>query len=152
MIAVAEQVLAAHVGEVEADDVGERVQRRQVHFGSGQGVHEDDARRLVEDREPAVGGAAATLAEARLGDPEHVDPVVGEAVEVAGAGAAATLRLEQGEEEPRELSGEVAGGLRGGGPPRAADGAESDVVGVQGELPGDRFEEIGRQLAPIDGH
>lgn len=152
MIAVPEQVLAADVGEIEADDVGERVQRREVHLGPGQGVHEGDAGRLVEDHEPAVGGPAAAPAEGRLGDPEHVDLAVEEAVEVAGARAAAILRLEQREEEPRELRREVVGGLRGGGPPRAADGAEPDVVAVQGEPPGDRFEEIGRELAPIGGH
>lgn len=144
MIAVAEQVLAAHVREIEADDVGERVQRREVHFGSGQGVHEDGARRLVEDHEPTVGGAAATLAEGHFGDSEHVDLVVEEVVEVARARAVAILRLEDGEEEPRELRREVVGRFRGGGPPRAADGAESDVVGVRGEFSGDRFEEIGR--------
>lgn len=78
--------------------------------------------------------------------------LVEEAVEVAGARAAATLRLEQGEEEPWDLSREVVGGFRGGGPPRPADCAESDVVGVQAEFCGDRFEEIGRQLAPANGH
>ncbi|PON93986.1 hypothetical protein TorRG33x02_103760 [Trema orientale] len=97
-----------------------------------------------------MGGAAAALAEGRsFREVEEVDLVVGE-VEEGGAVGPAVVGM--GEHQPWELRREVVWGLWDGGSPAPADDSESEIISVDCEVFGDRFDEFRRELGPVHPH
>lgn len=79
------------MGEVKAEDIGECGERREVDFGSGKRVEEENRGRFFEDKKPAVRGAAAAAAR-RLGEVEVVEFVVGEIKEGTAVDGGTSLR------------------------------------------------------------
>lgn len=98
-----ERVLAADFGIVEANNVGEGGEWREVALGTCERVNEKDGGGFVEDDEPAVRGAATALAMRSFWKVEEVDSAVGEVEE----GAVCLVGLGLGEHQPGELRREV---------------------------------------------